>query len=183
MTVFERSIVLVGLMGSGKSRVGFELSKLLDLPIIDSDREIEKAAGMSIPDIFEKFGETGFRSGERKVIERLLLEPPAVIASGGGTFIQPEIKNAIKKQALSVWLKADIHTLVERTSRTDHRPLLRGVDPVKKLTELMELRYPVYAEADITVVTDNQSPKEMAILIKKEIEKFLNRKNQQSHDI
>lgn len=178
MEAFKKSIVLVGLMGAGKSRVGFELSKILSLPFIDSDREIEKAAGMTIPDIFERFGEPGFRDGEKKVIERLLSETPKVIASGGGAFVQPGVKEVIKNKAISVWLKADIHTLVERTSRTDNRPLLRGTDPAKKLTELMELRYPIYAEADITVVTDNQSPKEMAILIKKQIETFLGQENQ-----
>jgi len=164
-------IVLVGLMGSGKSRVGAELSRLLKLPFVDADKEIEKAAGMKIPEIFERLGEAEFRSGEKKVMLRLLAAGDKVLASGGGGFIQPEIRAAVKQHAISVWLKASLETLVERTSRTDHRPLLRGVDRAAKLQELMDKRYPVYAEADITLVTDHQSPKEMARRIMAEIDK------------
>lgn len=163
-------IVLIGLMGSGKSRVGIELSKLLKLPFIDSDKEIERAAGMSIPEIFERLGEKEFRAGEKKIMLRLLAGEAKVLASGGGAFIQPEIRTAVKEKATSVWLKADLDTLVERTSRRDNRPLLRNTDPAVKLKELMEVRYPIYAEADITVITDNQSPKHMAKLIQEKLE-------------
>jgi len=163
-------IVLVGLMGSGKSRVGIELARLMKLPFVDADKEIERAAGMKIPEIFERLGEAEFRAGEKKVMLRLLSAGDKVLASGGGAFIQPDIRTAVKKYAVSVWLKASLETLVERTSRTDHRPLLRGVDRAAKLQELMDKRYPLYAEADITVITDNQSPKEMARRILKEIE-------------
>lgn len=173
MAFSPRTIVLVGLMGSGKSRVGSELARLMGLPFVDSDREIEESAGMPIPEIFERFGEPEFRSGERKVLLRLLNGPPQVIASGGGAFIQQEIRDAVKKKAVSVWLKADLATLTERVSRTDHRPLLRGVDPEAKLRELMEARYPLYAEADITVVTENQTPQDMAKKIRREIESQL----------
>ncbi|MDP2206802.1 MAG: shikimate kinase [Alphaproteobacteria bacterium] len=162
-------IVLVGLMGAGKSRVGLELSRLLDLPFVDADREIEKAAGMPIPDIFAEFGEAEFRKGEMKVIDRLLKGPPIVLASGGGAFIQPAVRSVIKKHAVSVWLKADLDTLVARTRRTGHRPLLQGVDRAEKLRELMESRYPVYAEADITLVTDKQTPQTMARRIRREL--------------
>lgn len=157
-------------MGSGKSRVGMELAKLLGLPFIDSDKEIERAAGMTIPDIFERFGEAGFRDGEKKVFLRLLAGGDKVLASGGGAYINPDIRADIKKKAVSVWLKAGLETLVERTSRTDHRPLLQGVDKAEKLKQLMDVRYPVYAEADITVLTDDQSPKQMARRIVEELE-------------
>lgn len=169
----SKIIVLVGLMGSGKSRVGIELARLLKLPFVDADKEIEKAAGLKIPEIFEKFGEANFRAGEKKVMLRLLAEGDKVLASGGGAFIQPDIRAMVKTHATSVWLKASLETLVERTSRTDNRPLLRGVDRSAKLQELMDLRYPLYAEADITVVTDAQTPKEMARRI---IEKLNERK-------
>jgi len=162
-------IVLVGLMGAGKSRVGLELSRLLGLPFVDADHEIEKSAGMPIPDIFAEFGEAEFRKGEMKVIERLLAGPPIVLASGGGAFIQPAVRAAIKKKAVSVWLKADLETLVARTRRTAHRPLLQGVDRAEKLSALMEARYPVYAEADITLVTDKQTPQSMARRIRREL--------------
>ncbi len=165
-------IVLIGLMGSGKSRVGIELSRLLKMPFIDSDKEIEKAAGMSIPEIFERLGEPEFRIGEKKVMLRLLESGPKVLASGGGAFIQPDIRGAVKDKAVSVWLKASLETLVERTSRTDNRPLLRGVDRTQKLSQLIDARYPVYAEADITVVTDEQSPRHMARIIIEQLEKW-----------
>ncbi|MBL8711531.1 MAG: shikimate kinase [Alphaproteobacteria bacterium] len=165
-------IVLIGLMGSGKSRVGIELSRILKMPFIDADKEIEKAAGMSIPEIFERLGEPEFRIGEKKVMLRLLESGPKVLASGGGAFIQPDIRSAVKARAVSVWLKASLETLVERTSRTDNRPLLRGVDRAAKLSQLIDVRYPVYAEADITVVTDDQSPRHMARIIIEQLEKW-----------
>lgn len=166
---FQEIVVLVGLMGSGKSRVGLELSRLLKLPFIDSDKEIERSAGMPIPEIFERLGEKEFRAGEKKVMLRLLSGTPIVLASGGGAFIQPDIRAAVKEKALSVWLKASLETLVERTSRRDNRPLLRGVDPRVKLQELMDVRYPIYAEADITVMTDEQSPRHMARVIQQKL--------------
>lgn len=172
MASTDKIIVLVGLMGAGKSRVGVDLARLMKLPFVDADREIELAAGMSIPDIFERFGEKEFRAGERKVMDRLLSGPPRVIAAGGGAFIQDDVRAAVKKKAVSVWLKAELETLVERVARTGHRPLLQNTDPAAKLRELMDARYPVYAEADITVVTEKQTPAEMAKRIRKEIEAF-----------
>jgi shikimate kinase len=170
MAFLGRSIVLVGLMGCGKSRVGMELAKLLKLPFVDSDREIENAAGLTILEIFERFGESAFRSGEKKVMLRLLSGAPKVLATGGGAFIQPDIRKNIKEKAISVWLKADLDTLVERTSRTDRRPLLQETDPRRKLQELMDARYPIYAEADITVVTDRQTPHDMAKRIRQALD-------------
>jgi shikimate kinase len=172
MEFSQEIIVLIGLMGSGKSRVGIELSRLLKMPFIDSDKEIEKAAGMSIPEIFERLGEPEFRKGEKKVMLRLLESGPKVLASGGGAFIQPDIRDAVKTKPVSVWLKASLETLVERTSRTDNRPLLRGVDRTEKLSQLIDVRYPLYAEADITVETDDQSPRHMARIIIEQLEKW-----------
>ena len=173
MEFSDKIVVLVGLMGSGKSRVGMELARLMKLPFVDSDREIEKAADMSIPEIFERYGEKEFRTGEKKVMLRLLSDGPKVLASGGGAFIQTDIRAAVKKNAISVWLRADLETLIERTSRTSHRPLLQDADPAAKLQELMAARYPVYAEADITVTTDSQTPQEMAKKIMLEIETYI----------
>lgn len=163
-------IVLVGLMGAGKSRVGAELAKLLNLPFVDADREIEKAAGMPIPEIFATLGEPAFRQGEKRVMKRLLSGAPLVLASGGGAFMQEDIRKAIKQnKAVSVWLKADLETLVARTKRTQHRPLLQNTDRAEKLQALMDVRYPVYGEADIVLVTDKQTPQTMARRIKKEL--------------
>lgn len=158
----KQTVVLIGLMGAGKSRTGIELARLLHLPFFDSDREIEQAAGLSIPDIFENYGEKEFRTVEKKVLRRLLSGDPKVIATGGGAFLQPEIRTMIGNKATSVWLKARLETMLERTSRTDRRPLLRGVDKKEKLQELINARYTVYATADIAVDTDDRHPKETA---------------------
>jgi shikimate kinase len=173
MLHYSKTIVLVGIMGSGKSRVGRELAKYMKLPFVDSDREIEAEAGCSISEMFERFGETEFRLKEKKTMLRLLQGKPRVVASGGGGFIQPDIRAAIKEKAISVWLKADLHDLVQRVSRNKKRPLLKGGNVEGKLRELMEVRYPVYAEADITVVTGGQTPQHMARLIKTEIDRRL----------
>ena len=148
-----RTITLVGLMGVGKSSVGRRLANALDLPFKDADVEIEAAAGRSIPDIFAEMGEPAFREGERRVIARLLENPPHVLATGGGAFMNDETRALIKERSISVWLKADLEVLVRRVSRKDSRPLLSGKDPLAVLTELAEKRYPVYAQADIMVET------------------------------
>jgi shikimate kinase len=146
-----RSIVLIGLMGAGKTAVGRRLANRLDLPFIDADTEIEVAAGASISEIFAEHGEAYFRQGERKVIARLLAGGPQVLATGGGAYMNPETRAAIKARGLSVWLKADIKVLLKRVGRRGNRPLLTGGDPEKVMKKLMEERYPVYAEADMTV--------------------------------
>ena len=168
----DRIIVLTGLMWAGKSRIGMELAKLLAFPFVDADREIERAAGITIPEIFDTYGEEEFRKGEKRVMFRLLSEGPKVLASGGGAFINPEIRAEIGRRAVSVWLKADFETLFARVSRTSHRPLLRGDNPAGKLKALMEVRYPVYAEADIMVETDRQTPHDMAQKVKAALEAF-----------
>jgi shikimate kinase len=148
-----RTIALVGLMGAGKSSVGRRLAVALGVPFRDSDDEVERAAGRTVSDIFASMGEPAFREGERRVIARLLEEPPHILATGGGAFINEETRQLIKDKALSVWLKADIDLLARRVGRKDTRPLLRDKDPREVLEALAKVRHPIYAEADITVKT------------------------------
>ena len=152
-----RTIALVGLMGVGKTSIGKRLSGLLGLPFRDADDEIEKAAGRSISEIFSDLGEAEFRAGERRVIGRLLVGEPHILATGGGAFVQPDTRALIKKNAISIWLRADIPVLARRVARKDHRPLLVGKDPQHVLQALAEVRYPAYAEADIVVDTGDVS--------------------------
>lgn len=147
----DRPIVLIGMMGSGKSTVGRRLAKRIGLPFVDSDSEIEQAAGRSISDIFEEFGEAEFRAGERRVMARLLDGEPKVIATGGGAFLDDETRARIKAEAISVWLDADLDVLAARTSRRDTRPLLRGGDPRTILERQARERRPIYAQSDIHV--------------------------------
>jgi shikimate kinase len=147
----DRPVVLVGLMGAGKTRVGKRLAAHLELPFVDTDQEIEAETGKTISELFDALGEPEFRQGERRMIARLLQGPISVIASGGGAFMDPVTRTNIRARAISIWLKADLDALVLRTSRSKKRPLLQGVDPEAKLAELMELRHPIYAEADLTV--------------------------------
>jgi shikimate kinase len=147
----QRTIVLVGLMGAGKSSIGRRLAQTLDMPFFDADEEVVRAAGRSIPDIFADLGEQAFRDGERRVIARLLEGPPHVLATGGGAFMNPETRALIARKAVSVWLKADIDVLVRRVGRKSDRPLLHGRDPREALEALARERYPVYAQADITI--------------------------------
>lgn len=149
----DRPIVMVGMMGAGKTAIGRRLAQRLGMPFVDADAEIERAAGCTIAEIFEKHGEAVFRDGERRVIARLLVGPVGVLATGGGAFMDPETRARIRAGAISVWLKADLDTLVERVSRRGHRPLLRNGDPREILAQLMTERYPIYAQADITVET------------------------------
>jgi len=153
----ERTIALVGLMGVGKSTIGRKLAQSLELPFRDADHEIEVAAGRSIPEIFAERGEAEFRAGERRVIGRLLLqEGRHVLATGGGAFMDPQTRALMKEKAVTVWLKADLDVLVRRVGRKSTRPLLIDKDPRHVLQELMDKRYPVYAEADITIMTDDR---------------------------
>jgi shikimate kinase len=173
----RQTIVLVGIMGCGKTRVGSALSAILQLPFVDSDQEIECASNYSVSDIFEKFGESEFRLRERQIMLRLLDNEPKIIASGGGSFIQDEIRFSIKEKAISVWLKPNINVLVERNKRNNKRPMLQNTTDVEtRLRELMDMRYPVYAEADITIITDGQTPHDTARLIQMEIDRHISRK-------
>lgn len=150
--VIHRTIALVGLMGAGKSSVGKRLAESLGLPFRDGDDEIETAAGMSIPEIFELYGETQFREAERRVMTRLLTATPVhVLGTGGGAFMNEQTRTLMKASSTTIWLKADVEVLARRVARKDNRPLLQGKDPLVVLSQLAEVRYPVYAEADITI--------------------------------
>jgi len=150
-----KSVVLIGLMGSGKSTIGRRLAQRLGIGYIDADAEIEEAAGCSIEDIFTFHGEEAFRDGERRVIKRLLDGPAHVLAAGGGAFMDERTRATMADRATTVWLRADIEVLVRRVRRTDSRPLLRGGDPHEILAKLKEEREPFYAQADLTVDSDD----------------------------
>ena len=147
----RRSVVLVGLMGAGKSTVGRRLAARLGLPFTDADHEIETAAGMSIPDIFALHGEPYFRDGERRVIARLLRDGPGVLATGGGAYMDPQTRERIAESGISVWLKADFDVLMRRVRKRQNRPLLQNPDPEGTMRRLIETRYPVYGLADVMV--------------------------------
>lgn len=147
----SRSIVLVGLMGAGKTTVGRRLANRLDLPFVDADTEIEKAAGSSIADIFKEFGEAHFRDGEQRVIHRLLGEGPQILATGGGAFMNAATRKATQENGVSIWLKADLDVLMKRVSRRSHRPLLQNDDPEAVMKRLIDERYPIYATADLSI--------------------------------
>ena len=146
-----RPVVLIGLMGAGKTSVGTKLAELLGARFQDSDTEIERAAAMSVPEIFARYGEPHFRDGERRVIRRLLNEGPQVLATGGGAFMNPQTRALIAEKAVSVWLRATLDLLVQRTQGRTHRPLLNRGNPREILSHLIEQRYPTYALADVTV--------------------------------
>jgi len=151
------SIVLVGMMGSGKSSIGRRLAARLGIPFADADAEIEEAAGMSIADIFEVHGESSFRSGEARVIARLLEHGPQVLATGGGAFMNPQTRANIHAKGISVWLKAEPDVLMRRLRRRSDRPLLKTADPTATLTNLLAERDPIYAEANLIVVSRDVS--------------------------
>ena len=153
-----RSLVLVGLMGAGKTSIGRRLALRTGMGFRDADAEIEQAAGCTVAELFARFGEAAFRDGERRVIRRVLAGPPVVLATGGGAFMDAETRAAIRANAASVWLRCSLATLVRRTTGRTHRPLLAGGDPERVLANLMEQRHPTYAEADITVQCGDDSP-------------------------
>ena len=168
-----RTVVLVGLMGAGKTSLGRQLAALFKVPFVDADAEIEAAAGCTVAEIFEIHGEAAFRAGERRVIARLLAGPTHVLATGGGAFIDPETRRRIERSAISVWLKADLDTLVRRTSRRSHRPLLRQANPRQVLARLIAEREPVYAEADIIVESDDGPLEETVLRVARELERHI----------
>ena len=148
-----RPIVLVGMMGAGKTTVGRRLAAKLGRHFVDSDEEVEKAAGMSIEDIFATHGEADFRAGEVRVIARLLKDRDLVLGTGGGAFMNAETRALVKSSAVSVWIKADFELLFQRVQRRSNRPLLKTANPRQTLLDLIEKRYPIYAEADVTIVS------------------------------
>lgn len=157
-----RPVVLVGLMGAGKTKVGGVLARMLQIPFIDSDLEVERVAGMAVSDVFDLYGEVAFRDCEAKVIARLLRGGVQVIATGGGAFMNETTRALIKREAVSIWMRADIDVLLERTAQSGRRPLLQTDDPRVVLQRLMDVRYPVYEQADITVDSGAQTPQDMA---------------------
>lgn len=157
-----RSIVLIGMMGAGKSSVGKRLARRLNLAFADADTEIEQAAGMTIPEIFAHHGEPAFRDGEKKVIARLLEHGPMVLATGGGAYMNGDTREAIARHGITVWLKAELDVLLRRVRRRDDRPLLKTENPEATLARLIEQRYPVYAQADVTVVS-HDVPQEVMV--------------------
>jgi shikimate kinase len=158
----QKTIALVGLSGVGKSSIGRRLAAALGMPFRDADTEVESAAGRPISEIFEQYGEEAFRDGERRVIARLLADPPHVLATGGGAFINEQTRRLLKERAVSVWLKADVEVLARRVGRKETRPLLVGKDPLEVLTLQAQDRYPVYAEADLVVETGD-TPHQVAV--------------------
>ncbi|HVW55145.1 MAG TPA: shikimate kinase [Rhizobiaceae bacterium] len=152
----DRSIVFVGLMGAGKTVIGRKVSQMLDLPFIDSDHEIEEISRMTIPDLFDTYGETEFRALEQRVIERLLKTGPQVLSTGGGAFMNTETRRNIAERGISIWLEADLDLLMERVAKRPNRPLLRTPDPRAVMRRLMDERYPIYASARITVRTRDE---------------------------
>ncbi len=151
----DKTIVLVGIMGVGKTTVGRRLATLLKLPFYDADAEIEQAAGMPVAEFFERYGEKEFRKGERRVMSRLLDQQPHVLATGGGAFADETIRNLIQEKAISVWLQAELDVLIERTSRRDTRPLLKDKNPEEVLTRLLKERTPFYQQAHIHITCKN----------------------------
>jgi len=150
-----RPIVLVGMMGAGKTTVGRRLATRLGRHFVDSDEEVEKAAGMTIDDIFAAHGEADFRAGEVRVIARLLKDRDLVLGTGGGAFMNPDTRALVKSSGVSVWIKAEFELLFQRVQRRSNRPLLKTANPRQTLQDLIDKRYPVYAEADVTVVSED----------------------------
>ena len=180
-TALDRSIVLVGLMGAGKSCIGRRLAQKLGVPFTDADTEIERAAGLTIAEIFAKYGEPAFRDGERRVMARLLQGPPGVLSAGGGAFMDLETRALIKQRGISIWLRAELDTLVARTKGRNHRPLLNNADPRQVLADMMRVRYPVYAEADITVDTGADNPNVTSCRVSDALDAFLTQRTGTAH--
>lgn len=176
----DRSIVLVGLMGAGKTTIGRRLANLLAIPFVDADAEIEAAAGKSIADIFADHGEAHFRDGERRVIARLLKSGPQVLATGGGAYMNDETRATIREHGIAVWLRADLPLLLKRVAKRSHRPLLATDDPEAVMRRLMELRYPIYAEADIVV--DSRDVSHVAVVFDVLVELAAYLKNRDGDD-
>ncbi len=168
-----RTIVLVGLMGAGKSALGRRLAALLELLFVDADTEIEVAAGCSIAEIFERHGEPAFRDGERRVIERLLKDKVCVLSTGGGAFMDSRTRQLVAERGISIWLRAGLDVLLSRTARRNDRPLLNNGDPRGTLMRLMKERHPIYAEADITVDSADSGLEETTRRVVEALQRYL----------
>ncbi len=178
----QRPIVLVGMMGAGKTTVGRRVAARLNRPFVDSDEEIEKAAGMSIEDMFKSHGEAEFRAGEVRVISRLLREGGMVLGTGGGAFMNAETRALAKELGVTVWLKADFELLFQRVSRRSNRPLLKTANPRETLQKLIDTRYPIYAEADVTVVSRDVPQDQVASELIDALHAYLMKAEGPSHD-
>lgn len=173
-----KTVVLVGLMGAGKTNIGRRLATRLQLPFRDADSEIEQAAGETVEDIFQRYGEAVFRDGERRVIARLLDEPVHVLATGGGAFMDPATRARIRQRGISVWLRAELDLLLARVGRRGNRPLLKGGDPRAVLAALMERRHPIYAEADLTVDSIDGPPELTLARVVEALQQYLSQPRQ-----
>lgn len=174
----DKSIVMVGLMGAGKSAIGRRLANHLHMPFQDADTEIEAAAGCSIEEIFARHGEEAFRDGERRVIARLLEGPPIVLATGGGAFMDETTRARITEFGVSIWLRADLETLVRRTAKRNNRPLLKNDDPANTLKDLMVIRHPIYELSDIVVESDDAPPEETVNRVCQALDAYLAKMDQ-----
>ena len=175
---FAKPLVLVGMMGAGKTAIGKRLADRLKVPFTDADFEIEKAAGCSIADFFQEHGEGAFRDGERRVIKRLLRGPVGILATGGGAFMDSGTRKEISQHGISIWFKADLETLWRRLSRRDSRPLLKTENPKATLEKLVNERYPVYADVDITVISTDGPPEAMVGQVLNAVRSYLNNEKQ-----
>ena len=172
----DRCIVLVGMMGAGKTSIGRRLANALHLPFVDADVEIEKAANQSIPEIFAHYGEPHFRDGERRVVARLLLNGPAVLATGGGAFMNEETRAECREHGVTLWLKADVPVLLERVRKKGNRPLLNDADPEAVMRQLLQQRGPIYALADIAVPSRDGPHQTLVAEIVSALDSYLTRK-------
>lgn len=161
----DRLIVFVGMMAAGKTSVGRMIAQQLAISFVDADHEIETAAQMTVPEIFTQRGEAEFRSGERRVIARLLRDGPRVLATGGGAYMSEETRDAIKARGIAVWLKVDAETILRRARKRNNRPLLQTADPEATVRELIRVRYPIYEQADVTIVSDNLTHEQTTALV------------------
>lgn len=177
-----RSIVLVGLMGAGKTAIGRKVAQALDLAFVDSDHEIETVSRMTIPELFERYGEPEFRALEERVVGRLVKDGPQVVSTGGGAFMNAHTRDAIQRDGISIWLKADIDTLMARVAKKPNRPLLKAADPRAVMERLMAERYPVYGLANIIVTTRDVRREEIMAEVIQALDDWLARDAQQSGD-
>ncbi|QEE08292.1 shikimate kinase [Bartonella kosoyi] len=169
----NQALVFVGLMGAGKSVIGRRVATILDLPFYDSDQEIEKAAQMSITEIFKIYGEAEFRSLEQRIIFNLIKKRPLVLATGGGAYINQEIRKTIHQNGIPIWLKADLDILMQRVSKRPTRPLLQTANPKETMQKLMEQRYPLYAKANVTINSHKESPHSVAKNVIRSLQHYL----------
>ncbi|WP_208437118.1 shikimate kinase [Bartonella taylorii] len=172
-TLDKRALVLVGLMGAGKSVIGKRVATILHLPFYDSDQEIEKAANMTITELFETYGEPEFRALEQRVILNLIKKKPLVLATGGGAYINQDIRKAIHQNGISIWLKVDLDILMKRVSRRPTRPLLQTANPRETMKKLMEQRYPIYAKANLTINSHKESRHTVAKNVIRSVQHYL----------